>query len=148
MTQRPSRRRFLSTGATAALALGAGRGAVIPRDDPITRLLPLEMRLAHWIRQERESILQAPPDGPGNAVPWADYGFKWPAYTLAHLLVRIQRRPYFDRCTLRLKKAPDSSSGRGPEDTLFGPNFGTRNGLLWVGRYHATYAISLVSAVR
>ncbi len=82
----PSRREILA-GSVGALALAAAPSlAAKPADaDHIARLMRLEVRLAHWVREHRKQVLSAPPDGPGEAIPWADYGFKWPAYTLAHL---------------------------------------------------------------
>lgn len=80
-----SRRRFLSAGAVTLRLAAAGALAAEPPSDPLVELVDLEVRLARWTRRQRDKILTAPPDGEGQAIPWADYGFKWPAYTLAHL---------------------------------------------------------------
>ncbi|MEX0701957.1 MAG: hypothetical protein WD069_07660 [Planctomycetales bacterium] len=87
-----NRREFLATSAAGALILPnacgfaadaeASDGAAV---DPVSQLVRWEVRLAEWIRAHRDPILQAPPGGNGPAIPWADYGFKWPAYTLMHL---------------------------------------------------------------
>lgn len=39
------------------------------------------------MRRQQAKIFDAPPDGKDEAVPWSDYGFRWPAYALAHLYV-------------------------------------------------------------
>lgn len=52
---------------------------------PLSQLIQLEIKLAEWVRGISPRILDANPGEKRN--PYLDYGFKWPAYTLAHLYV-------------------------------------------------------------
>jgi len=53
--------------------------------DAITELLRIEVSLAEHVRAISGRILAAPPEGRPDSDIWCDYGFKWPAYTFAHL---------------------------------------------------------------
>ncbi|MFC1479499.1 hypothetical protein ACFL6F_02780 [Planctomycetota bacterium] len=53
--------------------------------DPVSKLVAFEVKLAEWIRKLSPDILDAPPDESSHDLPYSDYGYKWSAYTLAHL---------------------------------------------------------------
>lgn len=53
--------------------------------DPIAELVRFEVRFAERFRGLGQAVLDAHPDEDGHASPFSDYGYKWPAYTLAHL---------------------------------------------------------------
>jgi hypothetical protein len=53
--------------------------------DPITELIKFEVKSAHWVRENQKSVLGAPLNQPREKWMWVDYGFRWPAFTLAHL---------------------------------------------------------------
>ena len=91
-----TRRRFLELGMGGAANLllsGRGRLCASPLDDdragavcnPISELIKLEVKLAHWIRGHQEKILKAPLGVSRAKHVWVDYGFRWPAFTLTHL---------------------------------------------------------------
>lgn len=53
--------------------------------DPVAELIRIEVKLAETVRGLSGRVLSAPPEGSSEATIWCDYGFKWPAYALAHL---------------------------------------------------------------
>ena len=53
--------------------------------DPVAQLIRIEVALAKVVRDLSDRILSAPPEGTPESTIWCDYGFKWPAYALAHL---------------------------------------------------------------
>ena len=56
-----------------------------PVIDPIAELVRLEVKLVGMFRDCADRALSAVPAGSPGADIWSDYGFKWPAYSLAHL---------------------------------------------------------------
>ncbi len=53
--------------------------------DPVSELVGIESRLVGIFLQSAGRALEAEPAGSPGATIWSDYGFKWPAYALAHL---------------------------------------------------------------
>jgi hypothetical protein len=53
--------------------------------DPVAELVRIEVRLVRTFLDGIDRALAAAPAGSPGATIWSDYGFKWPAYALAHL---------------------------------------------------------------
>jgi hypothetical protein len=53
--------------------------------DPVAELIRIEVRLVRGFLDAADRVLAAAPAGSPEATIWSDYGFKWPAYALAHL---------------------------------------------------------------
>ena len=86
-----SRREFLSMSVAGSTGLMFLPGIAentqddISSLDPIAALMQLEVKLAEWVRERSEEILKAPLGISRHDWLWVDYGFRWPALTLAHL---------------------------------------------------------------
>jgi len=88
---RSSRREFLSMGVAGSTGLifrpGSSGSTQVDDStlDPIAELIRLEVKLAKWVRMRSKEILNAPLGQSRHDWIWVDYGFRWPALTLAHL---------------------------------------------------------------